>query len=292
MNDCKCKENIINNNSGYNVCFNCGSVLSIIISDEPEWRSFDTDKSRCGMGDNDENPYSSCLTTYINPGSKSTIIKNGKCIKSDVSYLHIIQSYNNKEKTFSIIQTTFDNLASTYSSNVILTCKKMWKTIIDSNKIIRSGPRKGLIGNCLYYSCIFNNCPRTINEICKDTKITHKDFNKGSHIFIEIFHDKEEWDSLFNSEESIESYFIRYTNILENIEIIDKNKSYVIAKKCMSNYNIYNEKLSHLTTNSIICGILYYTCIQEEIPITKQIMTKKFNICNPTLNKVLKLIDN
>ncbi len=288
--DCKSEETYPD--TGYIVCGRCGIIISTIISDEPEWTNFDQglDRSRCGPSVDEENPYSIQLSTFIPMGSKSFIVKDGQYISNDIAHLHIRQSYTSKQKSFTIIQNIFDNLSLKYPTCVISVCKKMWKTVVDTSKIIRSGSRKGLISNCLYYSCIDNNCPRTPAEICASLQTTSKDFNKGTKLFIEIFGPSKEWSYLFNKDSQIESYFTRYCNILERSDIIPQGKSFALSKKCTENFHLFKKRIDSVTPNSAVCGIIYYTFLEEGIPINKSILSRKLGICSPTINKVYKLI--
>lgn len=273
--------------SGYFVCTSCGLVNTIHISNEGEWNNYDgVDNSRCGLSECE--PFMESLTTFVPKGSRSFVVKNGRLVSTDISSYHFHQSINSKQISYNTIKNVFDNM-SNYTIGVINMCKNMWVEIIKSEKIFRGGVRKGLIGNCVYYSCLINNVPRTSNEICTDLNIETKDFNKGNKIFMEIFENNNNYN-IFLKNNEINDYFLRLCSILSQTNVTKLNP-YVIQKECLINYNNNYEKINNLSLNTIVYGILYYTCLKIGIKISKSEFSKKFDICIPSLTKIMKIIE-
>jgi len=290
INCSECLSNELIKEDGYLLCHNCGLILREILSKDAEWTNYsnEVNNSRCGPSQNEINPYSEQLSTFVSKGSKSFITKNGKYISSDISRLHIQQNYNGKQKSFDTVQNVFDNIDFGYTNNVITTCKKLWSEIMKTNKIVRSGPRKGLIANCVYYSCVINNYSKSISEICNDINITNKDFNKGNKIFMALFKDTE-WYPRFFKESNVETFFNRYCSILSEDNII--KDSFIMSRKCIQNYENFKHLFISFTVKTSIIGILYYTCINENIMISKSYISNKFEICIPTIMKVINKIN-
>lgn len=283
-----CGSNFLLKDNGYIVCTSCGLVSTMDISNEAEWNNYDgVDNSRCG-GIIENEPFMESLTTFIPKGSRSFVVKNGKMVSSDISNFHFQQSINSKQISYNNMKNTFDNM-SNYTLGVINVCKNMWIEIIKSGRIYRGGVRKGLVGNCVYYSCLINNVPRTSNEICNDLNIETKDFNKGYKIFMEIFENNEEYN-IFLKNNDINNYFLRLCSILSQSNIT-KTNPYFIQKECLKNYEKYYDRINSLSVNTIVNGVLYFTCCEMGIMMKKTEFSKKFDICIPTLTKVLKLFD-
>lgn len=291
----ECKSTDISDKDEYCVCLSCGTVLSNIISNAAEWLNYqnDVNKSRCAGVCSDINPYINNLSTFIPKGSKSFVMKEGKYISSDISMLHIQNTYNHRQKSFSKIENLLDTLCNKYHPLVIKEAKKMWIFIMEKKKITRAGKRIGLLANCVYYSCIIHNCPISAEEISKDFgNLDNKNFNMGSKVYRTLFQDSE-WAYVFKMNGSIESYFNRFAYKLEENNIIDPKSSFLLARKSINNYNIFKNKLTSMSPKSIVSGVLYYTCIKNydpALPVTKNKIATTCDVCIPTLTKILDII--
>jgi transcription initiation factor TFIIIB Brf1 subunit/transcription initiation factor TFIIB len=293
---CKsCNSNKLIKDDGYVKCFECGMCNSPIVSNEAEWINYadSVNRSRCGPSNDCEiNPFINSLATYIPKGSKSFITKNGKYISSDISNIHIQNSYNHLQRSFAKVENLFDNIStSKYPPTVITIAKKLWAEVCLKHKLTRSGPRKGLIASCLYYACVHYDCPRTPFEICEDFKIVPKDFNKGQTIFKEVFSNIPLWNTLILKNVQSETYFNRFCCKLEADRIIEEGTSFQLYKKCLENYEKFKDVMTSVNPKSSVCGTIFYTCRENQIPITKTKLSKEFDICIPTITKVLNLID-
>ena len=286
---------------GYIVCKGCGLVSRQIISDEPEWNNYTkndgtfTNNSRCGKDtSNDINPFINQLSTYVPKGSKSTVIKDNVLIKSDISRFHIQQSYNHLQKSFNDVQTIIDtNTVNNYSPIIVTTAKKLWGEVMKSKKIVRAGPRKGLITCCLYYACIHHNCPKSPQEISRDFGFNDvKNFNKGDREFNKIFENNEKWSHLLTKDITTVHYFGQFCSKLEADKIIKLGSSFYLTKKCMSLHEELNDKLVSVFPKNAACAIIFYICKKQGYHVTKTTLSKSLGICAPTLGKTVKIIND
>lgn len=281
---------------GYLVCSECGLVLKSDISEEADWNNYTDGKnnSRCGKSCSSEiNPFINPLSTFLPKGSKSFVNKDGKYTECDISRLHSQNSYNHLQKSYNQVENTIDNCThDRYSNNVIITTKKLWAEIMKSKKITRGEPRLGLIACCCYYACIFHSCPRSPIEICNDFGLLDtKNFNKGDKEFKEVFENQPEWSCLLTQSLDTENYFIRFCSKLESEKNIKQGTSFILTKKCKEFYDDIKEEFLDVFPKSAAGGVIYYVCKRENIPITKNRLSKCVGVCTPTLSKAVKSIE-
>jgi len=288
----QCRSKKLTDDNGYVLCSDCGFVIETIISDAAEWtnQTGEADKSRCGSVVENENPFMEQLSTYVPKGSKSYVLRDNKYVYADIANLHIRHNSNSKQKSYECISSILENLGENYPIGIINTAKKLWAEIIKTNRINRSGPRKGLIVACVYYSCVHNNSPRTSDEVCKDLGFSSKDYTKGLKIFIDIFKNTE-WASVLKKDTDISNFFYRYAYIIEKNKYVEEGTSFKLASKCVDRLSrIDQNELNYLTPKSIVCGILYVVCLENDVCVNKSFISKKLGICIPTLTKVIGII--
>ncbi len=130
---CEGHDELINQNDGYYVCSNCGTVCHDDISEITEW-----DANNMSV-DQYINPYS-CVSTFTQKGSKSSITIDNKIVTSDIYKFHVQNSYNNKQRSFDIVESLIDN--TNYSQSIKNTAKTLWSEITKTKKIIRGSPKR------------------------------------------------------------------------------------------------------------------------------------------------------
>ena len=80
--------------------------------------------------------------------------------------------------------------------------------------------------------------------------------------------------------------FVKYCNML--------NLEWKVAMLCNDIFQANKDKLSSVTPKSATCGVLVYVIkkkLQLKLP-TKSDLSIKLNVCTPTINKVLQLLDS
>ena len=190
------------------------------------------------------------------------------------------------------MENTIDScMNESYSTTVITTTKKLWAEIMKSKKITRGYPRQGLIACCCYYASIFHDCPRSPIEVCNDFGLFDtKNFNKADKEFKGIFENRSEWSHLLTRSLNTENYFIRFCYQLEKERFIKEKTSFLLANLCNKFYKDVKEDLVEVFPKSAACGVIFYVCKQQGIPVTKGKLSKCLGICTPTLSKSVNLI--
>ncbi len=302
----KCEQNADLNDfiesDGYIVCTQCGLVLKTRISDLAEWNNYMsssggiTNNSRCGSSvkSTEINPFTNQLTSFMPKGVKNVRYENGVKRHYDISRLHIQNTFNHLQKSFSQVENLLENSTDDkYSKRVVMTAKSLWAEIMKAKKVTRAGVRKGMIACCLYYSCIHHDCTRSPLEICQDFGMKDtKQFNKGDKEFKETFESIPKWSHLLTKTSNSEDYFSRFCSILEMEHIIRENTSFGLAKECRETYEPIKDDLIGLFPKSTACGIIFWVLKNKKLPITKTKLSSSLGICNPTLSKTVKVIED
>ena len=73
--------------------------------------------------------------------------------------------------------------------------------------------------------------------------------------------------------------------------IIKEGVAFSLAKECREKFESIKHNLVGLFPKSAACGVIFYICRQERIPITKSKLSKCLEICTPTLSKSVKVIE-
>lgn len=294
-------ENDITYSDGYVICTLCGSVIGERISDSAEWSNYldsgghTTNNSRCGSSTKttDINPFTSSLTSFIPRGVKNICFDpDGKMVKYDISRVHIKNSFNHRQKSFSDVENHLENITNDkYSNRIVMTAKMLWGEIMKAKKVTRAGVRKGLIACCLYYACIHHDCTRSPLEICQDFGMDDtKQFNKGDKEFKETFENIPKWSYLLTKTSNSEDYFSRFCSDLEMNHTIREGTAFQLAKECRELYETIKDELMGFFPKSAACGIIFWVMKRKKMTITKTSISKSLGICSPTLSKTCQVI--
>lgn len=303
------------------MCTECGTQQSEIITDEPEWNNyadssggFSKDNSRCSFPSKSNNPFESECKTFIPKGIVFEITvkqcNNDKCkkythslddvvcshcgyddltkkkVKRDLSRIHMRFTYNHREKSFNTVKDEIEAYCTErYSIPVINTATELWGEIMKADKLTRGGVRKGLIACCVYYSCIHNRSPRTIDQICKDFQMDDSvNFNKGNKEFQQVFETSSRWSHVLTNTVTSNNLLPSFCNKL--------GMNFQFIKKCERFYDKLKigTKL-RVAPKSAAAGVIYFMCKHEDKNITADEVSKTLNVCAPTLSKTVELIN-
>lgn len=284
--NCKTDDHIaIDNANGVIVCTNCGSVITEILDNNPEWKSYDGNNAnaRCNGANNAFLPQSS-LGTSIS-GSYRNRIK----------VLHSWNAMPYKERSLNGELKEIQNICRDAG---IMKCieddtKILYKIISDSkymegkNKgkyiIIRGDKRKGLKGACLYFACKRKGDVRSPKEIAKLFGIKDKDVRKGCKTCKKILQlNQIPYDPNTNNPE----HFIkRYCKELQ------MTKDYVNETiRIIKNIEKLDLISCHTPQTIAIAGIILIIEMNN-IEIDRKLLETKFDISGVTLDKAYKKIE-
>lgn len=270
---------------GCSVCLECGQIVSSNISElVSEWNNYKNDdgsyQNNCQRADLyvSDNPYA--LGGTIPGFNKNSYIMR----------LHYQQVFSHKQKTYWKISEKFMDyctLIGLPTSDIVTTAKKMWHICMESGKLTRAGVRNGLIGSCLYYACVYCNVPIDRQKIIETVDGDNKGFLKGEKVFCEIMEGSEYYKSItkktidIKENDSFYQYCVKLEIPLRASKLCDE----IYSK------NLY--KLDSVTPKSAIAGVLYYV-VKHTLNLkrpSKSKVSEEINVCIPTINKVLNILE-
>ena len=267
--------------NGSLVCSVCGEIQILRMAVEKDWNNYSNeqgvfkDKSRVGWTD-PNNPFDT-------GGSNAIVIT----LKSGKNKIIHKTNFNSKQRAFWNVSKMLMDLAQRkgINDNVINNTRRIWGEVMKSKKTNRGGVRKGIIACCLRKSFEVCNNSRTREEIANLMDIPLNDITKGEPIFRDLLLETK-YKHLLDNKKETENVFFRYLSLLE--------LPLLLSKRCYEIQNKLEEELEEVAPKSAIAGILTYVIKHEKklkVPSKKKI-TETIKICNPTLNKVLKIIKN
>jgi len=277
------------------VCRNCGLVQEErIISDDPEWNNYVEDGvmnssgMRCGNVLDPTNPYDTAGDFIPKYHWSWHLDEHGNKRYTNLSKLAIRASYSSKQRAFDEGKYSFEHIQNQLhlSDNVFNTAKLFWGIILKTDILKRGGNRRGMKACCIFYACTSEKQQRNREDIAAAFDIDGStDFTKGEKIFREIFEKNENYSWVLYKTSENESMYQRYVNQL--------GLPYIIIKTMNKIKDHTREHLLGITAKSEIAGILYYACkeIHKLKHPNKSEIAKCVGICNPTLNKVIEILN-
>lgn len=278
---CKHVNKILDN--GSELCVECGEILNLKF-ECCEWNTY-TNPDGSYESRNQRADFISSENPYFMGGTVPGFNKNSFLMR-----LHYQQTFSHKQKTY----WKTSEMMSEYCTkiglplNILPDAKNMWHICMESGKLTRAAVRTGLIGSCIYYSCIQNNMVADRQKIYDVLEISNKGFLKGEKIFMEIMHEAGTYSTLGKIKQNIKENdsFILFCNKLE--------LPFNVATMCNEVYEKIKDKLDSVTPKSSTAGILLYV-IKYKLKLkspNKNKISETVNVCIPTINKVVNIIEN
>jgi transcription initiation factor TFIIB len=286
---CNTGDNIAEDTAqGINVCMGCGTILSEIFDDNPEWRQYGGDDAKEG--------FSRCNGTtnfFLPQSSLGTSIACSN--KSKIKILHGWSAMPYKERSLNVVLKEIQNKCRIAG---IMKCieddaKILYKNISESkhlfgknkgkNVIIRGSNRRSLIASCIFFACKRKGNTRSPKEIAKLFDLKYKSIAKGCKMFQKLIKLKQlQYDTKISNPEHFITRYCRELHIT-NEYINQANK---IAK------NIQKLKLASMHTPfSVATGsILLIVCLNN-LNIERKVIANKFGISEVTVIKTYKKIE-
>lgn len=279
--NCEC-EGYEDKSQGTIVCHKCGSVLSSVINNNPDWKTFDDkgNNARCSSTTNPFFPQSSLGTSIAGPGFKT------------LKMLQKWQQMPYRERSLYKVHKHIEDVCRIYK---VVKCieddaKIIYKNISETKHadgtfvIIRGVNRKSLIASCLFFAYKKNNQARNIKEISVMFNINFKQLTKGCKIFMRLL--RMNISAFKNSFEinttAPEHFVIRYHKML------DLDKKYIPELIEMTkNINKLHLASTH-TSSSIALCVLIMLLKHYNIKIIKRDISKKIGISEVTVIKTHK----
>jgi transcription initiation factor TFIIIB Brf1 subunit/transcription initiation factor TFIIB len=268
-----------------NVCKTCGVVVSVSIYSGPEWNNY---KDECG--NYSKNTQRSDMFPVDNPyqDNHCCIIqfKNNPFLMR----LQYQQAFSHKQKTYWKTGLLLQSASSRMNlkADCIDTAKSLWHKCMESGKLTRASVREGLIASCLYYSCVHNQVPIERDEILRVFECTSKCLSKGEKVICQILESFPEYHHLIYDNVHIDDNdsFIKYCSHLK--------LPFSVSTVCIDIFKENELKLQAVTPKSATGGVIAYV-VKEKLKYktpTKSQISKVVDVCTPTINKVIDLINS
>lgn len=282
---CKClnSENQYEDKTqGIVVCQKCGSVLSSVINNNQDWKSFD---------DNNTNARCSSVTNPFYPQSSlgTTIAGNGFRV------LKMIQKWQQMPYRERALYKVCKHIEDICRNNKVLKCieddtKIIYKNISETKNpdgsyvIVRGINRKSLIAACLFFAYKKNNQARNIKEISIMFNINFRELTKGCKIFMRLLR--------MNISTFKVSFEINTTKpeqfVLRYHKMLDLDKKYIPELIDMTkNINKLHLASTH-TSSSIALCVVIMLLKHYDIKMIKRDISKTIGISEVTVIKTHK----
>lgn len=287
--NCDTGDNIVEDNSnGIFVCVDCGSVISDIFDETPEWKQYaDGDgKETVGRCSNPTNfflPLSSLGTTIAGSNrNKIKILHSWSAMPYKERSLHVVlKEIQNKCRTAGIMKCIEDDAKILYkniSESKHLCGKNKGKSVI-----IRGVNRKSLIAACVFFACKRKGNTRSPKEIAKLFELKYKDITKGCKTFLKLIKMKHmAYDVQISNPEHFITRYCRELHITN--EYI--NQTIKIAK----NIQKLNVASMH-TPFSVATGSILLVVDMNNLNVERKVIAKKFGVSEVTVLKTFREIE-
>jgi len=253
----ECNLELIKTHEHY-VCEHCGLVLNEQIMAD----------------DTDEVTEDVKMSSFIPKGSKTYVIQDSKYVYRDIYRLNVQCQYDKITRAKDIISDIIDNMCTNYSESISSYAKVIWEELHKSGQIFRGSIRKGLLCNSIYYSCMQNNRPTEISELCQDIQMENSIFNK-SHIIFKNLISKTKLKFLLSKKVDVNCYINLLTNNFHKQGLYEK---------CTNIYNSVIDKLQNHTIKNIICAIIHMADNTLDIKYICGIV----NVSSSTVEKIVR----
>jgi transcription initiation factor TFIIB len=282
---CKSDDNIIEDFTlGIIVCKNCGSVITNIMDNNPEWRQYNED-GKAGNG------RCSVVTSHFLPQSSLGTNISGMG-RSKIKILHSWSKMPYKERSLNIVLKEIQ--AKCESAN-ILKCiehdgKILYKNISECKHIggdnngkyiiIRGKNRKSLIAACVFFACKRKGHTRSPKEIASIFGLKYTEITKGCKTFLKLMKIKK---MSYEYNTSMPEHFI--PRFCKELNI---NKNYIAHTfQIVKNIQKLNIASEH-TPISIATGAILLVVELNNLPITRKMIATAFEVSEVTITKAYR----
>lgn len=288
---CTCEHIQENNFDGSVVCTNCGYILRDFIRVDgvcnyQNDQGVFSDKTHYHLSRDVSNPFDcGALPVYPKGYKQEFIGKDGNKRTYDMSRLNV-RYISHKQKDFWKVSCQLKKACGVLRNDAALPhAKNIWTIIAKSDKVCRGANRRGLIGNSLMFAFYYTGNGITQDAVADALYIPSTEITKGRKIFKEIMI-AEKREDVLNMAKHEESQF---SKLASNIGV--PKTHWILVKRSQDMYEQYKHELSTLAPASGIAGVLYYNIVKAGLKVTKGQIKDTCDICTPTLNKALKIIN-
>ena len=186
--ECKCGGRRSFNSDNLPVCLECGTIESIFISDEPEWRGgMDadgavSDPSRVGAPTNLDH-----FSEGWNTGTIMTVRPSGTYANKRLARINFHLSMNHKDRSLFHSYAEMDRIGKgvlELPDSIMYSAKIKYKHFSEET-LTRGAVRVGVKANCIFQACKEAGLSRTTQEIAAAFNIPVRDMARTTETFLE-----------------------------------------------------------------------------------------------------------
>lgn len=278
--ECNSTEILNDNEKGYKVCTNCGSILGELFNKEGEWRNYCDDNGknniRCNFLTNMLLPQSTLGTSI---GGKQHTLMKKLHVWSAVPYkerknMKVYKKIEKKCRLNKIPGCIEDDAKILYKN--VSEAKYIKETELDTIMILRGSNETGLIAACIYYACKKKGYNYSINEMRIMFNISKPKMTNGCKLFKQLLKAKKMEYSTNNNEPS--HYIGR---ILKNLAMEKYSEECIKISKNIDKLNISTQH----TPLSTAAATVLLVSESHQLNITPEAISKVTGLSKTTVEK-------
>lgn len=278
---CGNEEALIVEEGGYE-CRYCGVKQDIKLNMEQEWRYYGDSDSK----GNDPNRVGMPTNLLLPESSLGSMIgsKGGDFSKLRQYHQYNIMPYKERSlwNTFTYIQ---GRCQQANIPAIIVEDAKINYKMVSEQKISRGSNRKGIIANCVYFSCKKNNVPRSMKEISEIFCISVSEMTRGKKKYEDIMYQQSKHTMNHINSTNPFDYIDRFCSNL-NIDLDVKHICQYVVFEAMRR-DIFDDN----TPPSIAAGAIFLVANVLNIRITKVQVHTATKISEVTISKCYKKLN-
>ena len=263
-------------------CRFCGVKHDVKLNMEQEWRYYGDSDSK-GVDPNRVGMPTNCLLPESSLGSIIGI-KGGDFSKLRQYHQYNVMPYRERSLwnlfTFIANRCMMANLPNIIIEDAKTNCK-----LVSEQKISRGSNRKGIIANCVYFSCKKNNVPRSMKEIAEIFNITVSEMTKG----------KKKYEDIMYQQSKVTMKHISSTNPFDYIDRFCSNLGLDLNIKYICQFIVFNairlDIFDDNTPPSIAAGAIFMVTNVLKMRISKVQVHAATKISEVTISKCFKKLN-
>jgi transcription initiation factor TFIIIB Brf1 subunit/transcription initiation factor TFIIB len=252
-------------------CPNCG--LETLVIDDNNKYSFSIEK--------DHNVSNNSFMSFIIVG-KNSYCYHRSFLKTCANYSSFRKNTNRKD----FYNCNYQYEGKKIPKNVIKFAIELFSKIKENNYVFRGNGKKGVMGACLFYSCVMNHITKTPREIASIMEIEERFLSQGDRIVQELNE-----NNIINIPTILRPLNDYLDQFLPALSIDAKYKKFVsdiIDRAEKKNIHILND--SRTTTKCIGAIFLLINRVKALNHITKDQIVKECSISKSTFIRYYNLL--
>jgi transcription initiation factor TFIIIB Brf1 subunit/transcription initiation factor TFIIB len=238
--------------------------------------------SKSGFSSNKDNNTSENSFMSFNIVGKNSYTYQRSFMKTCANYSSFRRNNNRKD----LYNYNYQYEGKKIPKNVIKLAIELFSKIKDHNYVFRGNGKKGVLGACLFYSCVMNQITKTPQDIASIMEIEERFLSHGDRIVQEL--NEKKVISIPTILRPLKDYLDQYFPALKIPDIYKPFVIDIIDKAEKKNIHIQND--SRTTTKCIGAIYLLTTRVPALKSITKDKIVKECSISKSTFIRYYNLL--